>query len=84
MHYNPYFPGGWISMARSLYNEVVEYDDGELMVIIFVGYIFGGFNVRESIYIYIYPSTYQPTHPPTLNTYLSQSTNPPTQSSIYQ
>jgi ubiquinol-cytochrome c reductase cytochrome c1 subunit len=28
MHYNPFFPGGSISMARSIYNETVEYDDG--------------------------------------------------------
>lgn len=28
MHYNPYFPGGAIGMAQSLFNEVVEYDDG--------------------------------------------------------
>jgi ubiquinol-cytochrome c reductase cytochrome c1 subunit len=28
MHYNPYFPGGAISMARSLYNETIEYEDG--------------------------------------------------------
>jgi ubiquinol-cytochrome c reductase cytochrome c1 subunit len=28
MHYNPYFPGGLIGMAQSLYNEVVEYEDG--------------------------------------------------------
>jgi len=27
-HYNPYFPGGAISMAQSLYNEVLEYSDG--------------------------------------------------------
>lgn len=27
-YYNPYFPGGAISMAQSLYNEVIEYDDG--------------------------------------------------------
>ncbi|GAB0088525.1 Cytochrome c1 [Sergentomyia squamirostris] len=27
-HYNPYFPGGAISMAQALYNEVLEYDDG--------------------------------------------------------
>lgn len=27
-YYNPYFPGGAISMAQALYNEVVEYDDG--------------------------------------------------------
>ena len=31
LHYNPYFPGGWIGMARSLYNEVVEYEDGEFL-----------------------------------------------------
>jgi ubiquinol-cytochrome c reductase cytochrome c1 subunit len=28
MHYNPYFPGGLISMAKSLFNEAIEYDDG--------------------------------------------------------
>lgn len=27
-YYNPYFPGGAISMAQALYNEVVEYGDG--------------------------------------------------------
>jgi len=27
-HYNPYFPGGAISMAQALYNEVMEYSDG--------------------------------------------------------
>ncbi|XP_055685935.1 cytochrome c1, heme protein, mitochondrial [Lutzomyia longipalpis] len=27
-HYNPYFPGGAISMAQALYNEVLEYEDG--------------------------------------------------------
>ncbi|XP_014664360.1 PREDICTED: cytochrome c1, heme protein, mitochondrial-like [Priapulus caudatus] len=27
-HYNPYFPGGAIGMAQSLYNEVIEYEDG--------------------------------------------------------
>lgn len=27
-NYNPYFPGGSIAMARSLFDEVVEYDDG--------------------------------------------------------
>lgn len=27
-YYNPYFPGGAISMAQALYNEVLEYDDG--------------------------------------------------------
>ena len=28
LHYNPYFPGGAISMARAIYDEVVEYEDG--------------------------------------------------------
>ncbi|KAI8809689.1 cytochrome c1 [Cladochytrium replicatum] len=28
LHYNPYFPGGAIGMARNLYDEVVEYEDG--------------------------------------------------------
>lgn len=27
-YYNPYFPGGAISMAQALYNEVIEYPDG--------------------------------------------------------
>jgi len=27
-YYNPYFPGGAISMAQSLYNETIEYTDG--------------------------------------------------------
>lgn len=27
-YYNPYFPGGAISMAQSLYNEAIEYSDG--------------------------------------------------------
>ncbi|KAH3774999.1 hypothetical protein DPMN_176394, partial [Dreissena polymorpha] len=27
-HYNPYFPGGAISMAQALYNEIIEYQDG--------------------------------------------------------
>ncbi|GAB6021360.1 iso-1-cytochrome c [Chamberlinius hualienensis] len=27
-HFNPYFPGGAISMAQSLFNEVIEYEDG--------------------------------------------------------
>ncbi|XP_067003637.1 cytochrome c1, heme protein, mitochondrial [Anabrus simplex] len=27
-YYNPYFPGGAISMAQALYNEVLEYSDG--------------------------------------------------------
>ncbi|KAI8586806.1 cytochrome C1 family-domain-containing protein [Geranomyces variabilis] len=28
LHYNPYFPGGAIAMARAIYDEVVEYEDG--------------------------------------------------------
>ena len=28
-HYNPYFAGGLIGMAQALFNEVIEYDDGE-------------------------------------------------------
>lgn len=28
LHYNPYFPGGAISMARPIYDEQVEYPDG--------------------------------------------------------
>lgn len=27
-YYNPYFPGGAISMAQSLFNEAIEYSDG--------------------------------------------------------
>lgn len=27
-HFNPYFPGGAISMAQALYNEAAEYSDG--------------------------------------------------------
>lgn len=27
-HFNPYFPGGALSMAPPLYNEIIEYDDG--------------------------------------------------------
>ncbi|XP_060521179.1 cytochrome c1, heme protein, mitochondrial [Cylas formicarius] len=27
-NYNPYFPGGAISMAQALFNEVIEYEDG--------------------------------------------------------
>jgi len=28
LHYNPYFPGGWIGMAKALYDEIIEYSDG--------------------------------------------------------
>jgi ubiquinol-cytochrome c reductase cytochrome c1 subunit len=29
LHYNKYFPGGAIAMARSLYDDLVEYEDGK-------------------------------------------------------
>ena len=29
MNYNPFFPGGAISMARVLFDGLVEYDDGQ-------------------------------------------------------
>ena len=29
MNYNPFFPGGAISMARVLYDGLVEYEDGQ-------------------------------------------------------
>jgi len=28
LHYNKYFPGGAIAMARNVYEDVVEYEDG--------------------------------------------------------
>lgn len=28
MHYNAYFPGGNISMAKALYEDIIEYEDG--------------------------------------------------------
>ena len=28
LHYNPYFPGGAISMARPIYDEQVDFEDG--------------------------------------------------------
>lgn len=31
MNYNPYFPGGTISMARVLWDNLVEYDDGTFL-----------------------------------------------------
>jgi ubiquinol-cytochrome c reductase cytochrome c1 subunit len=30
MNYNPYFPGGAISMARVLWDNLVEYEDGAI------------------------------------------------------
>ena len=32
MNYNPYFPGNAISMARVLFDGLVEYDDGEFVL----------------------------------------------------
>ena len=29
LNYNPYFPGGALAMARNIFDEVVEFDDGE-------------------------------------------------------
>ena len=29
LHYNAYFPGSWIGMAKALYSEIIEYDDGK-------------------------------------------------------
>jgi cytochrome c1 len=31
MNYNPYFPGGAISMERVLWDNLVEYDDGTFL-----------------------------------------------------
>lgn len=31
MNYNPYFPGGAISMARVLWDNLVEYEDGTIL-----------------------------------------------------
>ena len=28
LHYNPYFSGGWIAMAKQLYDDQIEYSDG--------------------------------------------------------
>ena len=33
LNYNPYFPGNAISMARVLFDGLVEYDDGELVLL---------------------------------------------------
>ena len=30
LYYNPYFPGQNIAMAPALYNEIIEYEDGEI------------------------------------------------------
>ncbi len=36
LHYNPYFPGQAIGMAAPIYNEVLEYDDGEFLMFSFI------------------------------------------------
>jgi hypothetical protein len=36
MNYNPYFPGGAISMPRVLFDDLVEYDDGIYLCSFFV------------------------------------------------
>jgi cytochrome c1 len=28
LHYNPYFNGSWIGMAKALYDDIIEYSDG--------------------------------------------------------
>lgn len=28
LHYNPYFNGSWIAMAKALYDDIIEYSDG--------------------------------------------------------
>ena len=35
MNYNPYFPGGAISMPRVIFDGLVEYDDGMCFLIVF-------------------------------------------------
>lgn len=32
LYYNPYFPGQAIGMAPPVYNEILEYDDGEFSI----------------------------------------------------
>jgi len=34
MNYNPYFPGGGISMPRVIFDGLVEYDDGMCILIV--------------------------------------------------
>ena len=34
MNYNPYFPGGAISMPRVIFDGLVEYDDGMYFLIV--------------------------------------------------
>ena len=36
MNYNPYFPGNAISMARVLFDGLVEYDDGKRIYAAFI------------------------------------------------
>ena len=35
LHYNPYFPGGWIGMAKPLYDDIIEYEDGKHICLLF-------------------------------------------------
>lgn len=30
-YFNPYFPGGAISMAKALYDDIIEYQDGNAL-----------------------------------------------------
>lgn len=32
LYYNPYFPGQAIGMAPPIYNEVLEFEDGEFLI----------------------------------------------------
>lgn len=32
-YYNPYFPGQAIGMAQALYNEIIEYEDGDFFFV---------------------------------------------------
>ena len=43
MNYNPYFPGGDISMPRVIFDGLVEYDDGMCFLIVF--FILLAFNI---------------------------------------
>ena len=35
LHYNPYFNGGWIGMAKALYDEIIEYSDGKQCLLLY-------------------------------------------------
>ncbi len=36
LYFNPYFPGQAIGMAPPIYNEVLEYEDGEFLMFSFI------------------------------------------------